>query len=273
MPIANFTLRQARGVQAMLDEVNLAPPALIAVGGASALSPELADAIAGEARQAVEVKTGQTEPAELEEFTAFAAVIDEWPLAAGTLQQLRAADRAEVPIVAALIDFEEVPRSDEIPYVLATDVVRARDAASAAVPVMERVAAQAKGDAYVIARAMPQYRDLAARAIINHYARLNGLVSAAALVPLADLPVLTINQLRMVARLAGAHGIELDAKRLLEFSFVVGAGLGFRGVLRSARNFLPGPRWAMNGGVAMGGTVAIGEAALRRFRAETTGTL
>ena len=151
---------------------------------------------------------------------------------------------------------------------LATDVLLAATIDEAATPVVERLASKAKGEAYRIAKALPHYREPVCRAIIRHYARLNGVLGAAAFIPGADLPVMTVNQLRMVARLAGAQGIELDSKRLVELAAVVGASLGLRGVARTALSLLPGPSRAIKGGVALGGTTAVGEAALRRFRAE-----
>ncbi len=268
MPASPFTVRHARSIHGLLGEVNSEPPARIAIGGALLPASDLASAVGRDAPDAVAVQSRPAPPDELGEFEAFIVVIDEWPLTDGVHEQLRAADRAALPIVAVLIGLEDEPRSDEIPYVLATDVVRADRVADAAVPAVERVAARAKGEAYRIAHALPHFREEAAKATINHYARLNGLVSVASMVPLADLPVLTLNQLRMVARLAGAYGIQLDAKRLIELTAVVGAGLGFRRIARTALAALPGPRWAMKGGVALGGTVAIGEAAMRRFRAE-----
>ena len=263
-----FSLRHARTIQSMAEEINSERPARIAVGGDATFMAALGEAIAGDARNAVVVETGGASRDDLQEYLAFVAAIDTWPLSDGVLEQLRSVDRASVPIVAVLFGLEQAPRSDAIPYVLATDVIRASDIEEAVVPTVARVAARAKGEAYRLARAMPQFREPAGKAIIRHYSRRNGLVGAASMVSAADLPVLTLNQLRMVSRLAGAYGIELDAKRLVELGAVVGAGVGLRSVVRSALSALPGPAWAIKGGTALGGTVAIGEAAVKRFRAE-----
>ncbi len=268
MASTGFSLRNARSIQTMAEEINSEPPARIAVGGDATFAAALGQAIAGDATGAVVVETGGASRDELQEYLGFVVAIDTWPLSDGVLEQLRNVDRASVPIVAVLLDLEREPRSEEIPYVLATDVIRASDIEEAVVPTVARVAIRAKGEAYRLARAMPQFRETVGKAIIRHYSRRNGLVGAASMVAAADLPVLTMNQVRMVSRLAGAYGIELDAKRLVELGAVVGAGVGLRSVVRSALSALPGPAWVIKGGTAMGGTVAIGEAAVKRFRAE-----
>jgi uncharacterized protein (DUF697 family) len=77
--------------------------------------------------------------------------------------------------------------------------------------------------------------------------------------------VLTLNQLRLVLRLASAHGIEVDQQRLPEILATVGAGFGFRAVARQLLGTVPIAGWAVKGGVAYGGTRALGEAAHRYF--------
>lgn len=266
---ASFALRHARQIQGMLEEVNSKPPARIAVAGSPALATELAAAISGDAPGAVGVLEASDLRTALEGLTALVVVLDRLPVRERDLTIMRAAERASVPIVAAVVGLGPEVRRDDVPYVLATDVVLVDSIDAAPLPLVERIAARVKGEAYRVARALPHFRDPVSKAIIRHYSRLNGLVGAAALVPGADLPVMTLNQLRMVARLAGAQGVELDAKRLVELAAVVGASLGLRGVARTALGLLPGPTRAIKGSVALGGTTAVGEAALRRFRAQT----
>jgi uncharacterized protein (DUF697 family) len=85
--------------------------------------------------------------------------------------------------------------------------------------------------------------------------------------PGVDLPVLTLNQLRLVLRIADAHGFELDAQRLPEVLGVIGAGLGFRSVASELLKLVPVAGWALKGAIAYGGTRALGEAAVRYFAA------
>ena len=75
--------------------------------------------------------------------------------------------------------------------------------------------------------------------------------------------MLTLNQIRMVFRIAAARRADRPRARL-EILAVVGPGLGFRSVARGAR-LRPGLGWAMKGGVAYAGTQALGKAATAYF--------
>ena len=81
------------------------------------------------------------------------------------------------------------------------------------------------------------------------------------------MPVLTLNQIRMIFRIAAAYGEEIDRDRALEILAVVGAGFGFRAVAREAVGFIPGVGWAIKGGVAYVGTKALGRIAAAYFEA------
>ena len=150
---------------------------------------------------------------------------------------LRAAEVAGVPAIVLGPD----PRTP-IPYVLATDVLPLR-----------------AGEGFPL--------DELARLLGAKVARQNGMVGAAVFIPGVDFPVLTINQLRLVLRLAAAYGQQLDAQRLPEILGVVGTALGFRAVARQALGVVPVAGWAVKGGVAYTGTRAVGEAAIRYFEA------
>ena len=76
----------------------------------------------------------------------------------------------------------------------------------------------------------------------------NGVLGVAIFIPGADFPVLTLNQIRMVLRIAAAHGEELDKERAVEILTVVAAGLGFRTVARQLVGLVPGFGWAVKGG-------------------------
>ena len=79
--------------------------------------------------------------------------------------------------------------------------------------------------------------------------------------------MLTVNQLRLVLRIAAAHGEHLDGQRLPELFTTLSAGYGFRLVARELLNFVPVAGWAVKGAVAYAGTRALGEAAVQWFGA------
>jgi uncharacterized protein (DUF697 family) len=87
------------------------------------------------------------------------------------------------------------------------------------------------------------------------------------------MPLLTLNQIRLVLRLALAYGEELDGKRAYELVGVVGIGFLLRSVARELVDVLPVGGWAIKGAVAYTGTMAVGEAAVRYFEARRTGRL
>ena len=179
---------------------------------------------------------------------------------------LRAAKRAKVPVVVVQTGTDDV----DVPYVLATDVVKCR--AGEGFPVEEITAAVAArlGEAGTgLAAKLPVLREPLSSKLIESFARKNGILGVAIFVPGADFPVLTLNQIRLVLRLAAAHGVEVDQQRLPEVLATVGAGLGFRAVARQLLAAVPVAGWVVKGGVAYGGTRALGEAAHRYFQAVT----
>ena len=106
--------------------------------------------------------------------------------------------------------------------------------------------------------------------LIRSFSKRNGLVAAAIWVPGVDLPVLTLNQARLVLRIALAYGERIDNRRAAELLGVVGAGFGFRAVARELLDLVPVAGWAVKGAIAYSGTKAIGEAAVRYFETRTS---
>ena len=177
-------------------------------------------------------------------------------------RELRAAKRAKVPVVAVQTGAEVF----DIPYVLATDVVMCRPGAG--FPVEEIAAAVAarlgEGGTSLAAR-LPVLREPVSEALIARFSRQNGIIGVAVFLPGADFAVLTLNQIRLVLRLAAAHGVELDQTRVPEVLATIGAGFGFRAVARQVLGVVPIAGWVVKGGIAYVGTRALGEAAHRYF--------
>jgi uncharacterized protein (DUF697 family) len=85
------------------------------------------------------------------------------------------------------------------------------------------------------------------------------------------MPILTLNQIRLVLRIAVAHGQEIGPSRVPEIASVVGAAFGFRTLARQVLGLVPFAGWATRAGIAYAGTKAIGEAAKRRYASTGTG--
>lgn len=180
---------------------------------------------------------------------------------------LRTADRAGVPIVA-------VTEADEVPYVLATAVVHVP--AGQGFPVeatAEAIARRLGEDATALAARLPVLRPAVCAALITTFSRRNGLISAAFFIPGVDMPLLTLNQIRLVLRIALAYGEALDNQRGFELLGVVGIGFLLRSVARELVDLSPVGGRLIKGAVAYTGTMAVGEAAVRYFDARKTGRL
>jgi uncharacterized protein (DUF697 family) len=175
--------------------------------------------------------------------------------------QLRKADRAGVPIVA-------VTEADVVPYVLATSIVRVPPGQGFPVEEIARAIADRLGeDGTALAARLPAIRAAVCSQLIAMFAKRNAIVAGAVFVPGVDMPLLTLNQVRLVLRIAVAYGETIDNQRALELLGVVGAGFGFRAVARELLDLVPVAGWAVKASIAYGGTKAVGEAAVRYFEA------
>jgi uncharacterized protein (DUF697 family) len=180
-------------------------------------------------------------------------------------QALRLADRKSVEAICVIVGARS-PDPVDVPFVLATNVVQVE--AGHILPmerILELIAERADDRAYLWAARLPVLRPAVAEQIVEKYSRQNGILGVAIFIPGADFPVLTLNQIRMVFRIATAYGEQIDRDRALEVLAVVGTGLGFRALARSALGLVPGVGWAVKGGVAYAGTQALGRAAVTYF--------
>ena len=156
----------------------------------------------------------------------------------------------------------------DVPYVLPTDVVVVPPGQGFPVDAVARVLAARLGEKGTsLAAHLPVLRPAVCEWLIASFSRKNAILAAAVFVPGVDLPVLTLNQMRLVLRIAAAYGVEISNDRLPELVAVLGGGLGFRALARELLDLVPGVGWAVKGAVAYAGTRALGETALRYFAA------
>jgi uncharacterized protein (DUF697 family) len=238
-----------RAVREVAGGANVNRP--IAVAGARELVPLLARELraGGDPAAVVEGRDG-AEPA---------AVV--W-IGPPDEEALRHAARGRTPIVG-------VTDGSSLPYVLDTDVVRLAPGEGLPVAAIACALARSLGEQGAsLAAGLPVLREAVTDELIAAAARRNGLIGAAVFVPGVDLPILTLNELRLVLRIALACGRRVDAALWPEILAVVGSAVGWRRLARELLDFVPVAGWAVKGGVAFAGTKAIGEAARLRFAAE-----
>jgi uncharacterized protein (DUF697 family) len=240
----------------------------LVVSGALAEAERLGAALAegGEARWVRVVAGRRPTKDDIETAALVVHVVDGEPGADDT-ETFRLAAREDTPVLCVLLGAEEEAVT-KVPYVLATDVIAVppgelapRDA------VVERVAGSLGDKGYALAGKLPAIRRAVCKEIVERFARQNGILGAAVFIPGADLPVMTLNQIRMVLRLAGAYGEVLDRERAVEVLGVVGAGVGLRAVARQVAGLVPVAGWAVKGAIGYTGTKALGETAIRYFEA------
>lgn len=235
---------------------------VLAVGGADELAPVLRQQLLRGRAEAGAVRLGDPEGADVYVHVLAGELAD------ADVAVLRRARRARAPAVAVAVGFAE---EAALPYVLATDIVSVRAGEPFPLERIARtIAARLGEDGAPLAARVPLLRQAVCEQLIRSFARKNGAVAAAVWIPGADLPVLAFNQLRLVLRLAQAHGAD-DARGLApELAATLGAGFGLRALAREAVDLIPGAGWAVKGAVAYAGTRALGEAARRRFEPAVT---
>jgi len=176
---------------------------------------------------------------------------------------LRAATRARTPAIAVQTGRDA---DLDVPYVLATDVVVCPPGEGFPVErIAEALAIRLGEDGTRLAAKLPVLRDAVCQWLIASFSRRNGLVGTFVFVPGTDMPALTLNQLRLVLRIADAHDVEIDQARAPEILATIGGGFLFRALAREVLGFVPFAGWAIKGAVAYAGTQAIGQGAQRRF--------
>lgn len=93
----------------------------------------------------------------------------------------------------------------------------------------------------------------------------NAAIGLVFFVPGADMPLITLNQAKMVIQMAGIYGRPLTKDRIREVVAVVAGGFGLRAVARRLSAQVPVLGWAIKPTVAATGTLAMGYAAIEFF--------
>ncbi len=116
-----------------------------------------------------------------------------------------------------------------------------------------------------LGRRYPVLREAAAQRIIQRTAGQNALIGLVFFLPGADMPAMTLNQLKMVLYLAGMYGDEIGIDRAIEIAGVLAMGFGFRSLARKIVSGIPGFGWLYKGIVGYTATIAVGMAAAKYF--------
>ena len=116
-----------------------------------------------------------------------------------------------------------------------------------------------------MAIAFPFMRRALAKDSVQATSLQNAGIGLVPLIPGADLPILTLNQAKMVLQIAAAYGHAMDKGRVKELAAVVGGAYLFRVVARELLELVPALGFIIRPGIAYGGTAAVGNAAIEYF--------
>lgn len=103
------------------------------------------------------------------------------------------------------------------------------------------------------------------REAVNATSAQNAGVGLVAFIPGADMPIMTLNQAKMLLQIAAAYGQAMNADRIKELAAVVGGAFVFRSLARQAVAFVPALGWVIKAAIGYTGTYAMGHAAIEYF--------
>ncbi len=117
------------------------------------------------------------------------------------------------------------------------------------------------------AHAFPFVRRPLAMDAINSTALQNAGIGLLPIIPGADMPIMTLNQAKMLMQIATAYGQPLDKERIPELAALIGNAFLCRMVARSLVKAVPVAGLVISGGIGFAATEAVGRAAIEYFEA------
>lgn len=129
----------------------------------------------------------------------------------------------------------------------------------------EWAAGEVKDERLALAANFTFMRTAVATEFVKATSLQNGIVGGLLFVPGADMPVMTLNQIKMIFQIAAVFDQPLDKDRIKEIAAVIGSAFLFRTVARQLAGMVPIIGWGIKATVAYGGTYAVGIAALNYF--------
>ncbi len=116
-----------------------------------------------------------------------------------------------------------------------------------------------------LARAFPFIRHPLAVELAKQTTIQNGAIGLVFFVPGADMPLIALNQAKMVLQIAAVYGKEMSKERLGEVLAVMAGGFGCRAVARQLVARAPMLGWAIKPAVAASGTMGMAIAAIEYY--------
>ncbi|MGI6045890.1 MAG: YcjF family protein [Eggerthellaceae bacterium] len=117
------------------------------------------------------------------------------------------------------------------------------------------------------ALAFPFMRKALSLDIVNATSMQNAGIGAFLFIPGADMPIMTLNQAKMLLQIAAVYGQPMNNERIKELIALVSGGFACRGVARQLVAIIPAAGILIKAGVGYSGTLAMGRTAIEYFEA------
>lgn len=166
-------------------------------------------------------------------------------------------------------DTEAVAASDGEDGCSPDEPIKLDEAAAAALDVRmgEWIIAACREKKLAFALAFPFVRRPLSIDSVNATSLQNGAVGLVMFIPGTDMPIMTLNQAKMLLQIAASYGQPLGFERVKELACVVGGAYVCRNIARTVAGAVPVIGWAVKGAVGFAGTQAMGRAAIEYFEA------
>ena len=180
-----------------------------------------------------------------------------------------AAGGSNAPVMPASWGDPEVPTDGDLGQFEPIDLIdEARDTLGKRMGAW--VAETCKGKCLAFAWCFPFVRHPLALEIVRATSVQNVGVGLLVFIPGADMPVMTLNQVKMLLQIAAAYGESLDKDRIKEVIVVILGAFGCRGVARRVASAVPVIGLPVKLGIGYGGTMAMGRAAIEYYEGGPT---
>lgn len=174
--------------------------------------------------------------------------------------------RAGVPARTVTMDMPALKASTQSAYVpLSLGNVITADTVDDMLEIVARWILEETDKDLAFAANYPFIRHAMAHKIMNDTAKQNALVGGVVMIPGADMPIMTANQMKMLLQIAATYGKPMNAERLKELAAIVGGGFALRTAARQVIGLVPALGWAIKAGIGYTGTMAMGRAAIEYF--------
>lgn len=169
------------------------------------------------------------------------------------------------PLVDAIPELAEGPFCQE-PYPLTLDRIE-----TLAARMGEWFASVFPEKRLAFAAAFPFVRRTLAFELVAKASAQNAGIGAVAFIPGSDLPLMTLNQIRLAFDIAALYGIDFGARTAAGAAGIVGSAFLWRSLARQLAGAVPFLGWAAKAAIGYSATTAIGVALIAASESEALG--